>query len=242
MHKETSWCQFDSGSAVFALAPALVLRRPSWCSRDPAGPRLVFCVSAARVGGFYALAFLRSLSVSVFLMSGVRSSISSPLMGAFAPDRAAHRLRAARGARVWSGVLHPGPSLMNPPSQSCSPSSLIDRLVRGGSAIVRPFILTLRRLRPSYIAGAGRLPQPPFDMAGVRVESGAVAVLHGEYTGFPLPTSSSSFSRFSFTESSLPFGPFASLAATLFLGRWSVRGCTASAADWPRPARPFSPR
>ena len=82
------------------------------------------------------------------------------------------------------------------------------------------------------VAAQAELTQPPFDMPVA--ESELVAGYMVEYTGFR-------FLFFFIGEFGTAFA-FAALAATMFLGGWSMPWVHGTAADVARPARACSPR
>ena len=206
----------DADRRVFALAPAVVVLSTFLVFVViPAGPRLV--VAPLDVGVFYALA-VSSLSVIGVLMAGWASSNKFALMGAL---RAAAQLIAYElplvlavvgvviqaGTMNLQGIVHVQQ----------------DGSIFGWSGIGNPFILTqFVGFALFMVAAQAELTQPPFDMPVA--ESELVAGYMVEYTGFR-------FLFFFIGEFGTAFA-FAALAATLFLGGWSVPWVHGTAADW----------
>ena len=191
---------------VFALAPAIVVLSTFLIFVViPAGPRLV--VADLDVGVFYALA-VSSLSVIGVLMAGWASSNKYALMGAL---RAAAQLIAYElplvlavvGVVIQTGTM----------SLQGIVSFQQNGELFGWGGIGFPLILTqFVGFAIFMIAAQAELTQPPFDMPVA--ESELVAGYMVEYTGF----------RFLFVfigEFGTAFA-FAALAATLFLGGWSI--------------------
>jgi NADH-quinone oxidoreductase subunit H len=205
----------DADRRVFALAPAVVVMSTFLIFVViPAGPRLV--VSNLDVGVFYALA-VSSLSVIGVLMVGWASANKYALIGAL---RAAAQLIAYElplvlavvGVVVQAGTM----SLQG-----------IVHFQQGGEifgwgGIGFPLILTqFVGFALFMIAAQAELTQPPFDMPVA--ESELVAGYMVEYTGFR-------FLFFFIGEFGTAFA-FSALAATLFLGGWSVPWVHGTAAD-----------
>ncbi len=205
----------DADRRVFALAPAVVVLSTFLVFVViPAGPRLV--VEPLDVGVFYALA-VSSLSVIGVLMAGWASSNKFALMGAL---RAAAQLIAYElplvlavvGVVVQAGTLNLQGIVLAQQHGS----------IFGWSGIGQPFILTqFVGFALFMVAAQAELTQPPFDMPVA--ESELVAGYMVEYTGFR-------FLFFFIGEFGTAFA-FGALAATLFLGGWSVPWVHGSAAD-----------
>jgi NADH-quinone oxidoreductase subunit H len=195
-----------SDKRVFALAPAIVVMSTFLVFVViPAGPRIK--VSQLDVGVFYALA-VSSLSVIGVLMAGWASANKYALLGAL---RAAAQLIAYElplvlavvGVVVQAGTMD------------------LQGIVRfqaegeifGWGGIGLPLILTqFVGFALFMIATQAELTQPPFDMPVA--ESELVAGYMVEYTGFR-------FLFFFIGEFGTAFA-FAGLAATMFLGGWSL--------------------
>jgi NADH-quinone oxidoreductase subunit H len=205
----------DADRRVFALAPAIVVMSTFLVFVViPAGPRLV--VRDLDVGVFYALA-VSSLSVIGVLMAGWASSNKYALMGAL---RAAAQLIAYElplvlavvGVVVQAGTMSLQGIVLAQQNGE----------IFGWSGIGFPFILTqVVGFGLFMVAAQAELTQPPFDMPVA--ESELVAGYMVEYTGFR-------FLFFFIGEFGTAFA-FAALAATLFLGGWSVPWVHGSAAD-----------
>ena len=200
---------------VFAIAPAVVVISTFLVFLViPMGPDLV--VKDLDVGVFYALA-VSSLSVVGVLMAGWASANKFALLGAL---RAAAQLIAYElplvlavvgvviqaGTMNLQGIVH----------------AQQNGEIFGWSGIGNPYILTqFVAFGLFMIAAQAELTQPPFDMPVA--ESELVAGYMVEYTGFR-------FLFFFIGE----FGTavaFAALAATMFLGGWSLPWVHGSAAD-----------
>lgn len=191
---------------VFKMAPAVVVLSTFLMFVVlPAGPRLE--VARLDVGIFYALA-VSSLSVIGVLMAGWASSNKYALLGAL---RAAAQLIAYELPLVLAVVgvvVQAGTMNLNG----------IVRLQRDGEifgwgGIGFPFILTqFVGFALFMVAAQAELTQPPFDMPVA--ESELVAGYMVEYTGFR-------FLFFFIGEFGTAF-VYAGLAATLFLGGWSI--------------------
>jgi NADH-quinone oxidoreductase subunit H len=206
----------EADRRVFALAPAVVVLSTFLVFVViPAGPRLV--VMPLDVGVFYALA-VSSLSVIGVLMAGWASSNKFALMGAL---RAAAQLIAYElplvlavvgvvmqaGTMNLQGIVH----------------AQQDGAIFGWGGIGMPLILTqFVGFALFMVATQAELTQPPFDMPVA--ESELVAGYMVEYTGFR-------FLFFFIGEFGTAFA-FSALAATLFLGGWSVPWIHGTAADW----------
>jgi len=205
----------EADRRVFALAPAVVVLSTFLVFVViPAGPRLV--VAPLDVGIFYALA-VSSLSVIGVLMAGWASANKFALLGAL---RAAAQLIAYElplvlavvgvviqaGTMNLQGIVH----------------AQQDGSIFGWSGLGQPYILTqFIGFALFMIAAQAELTQPPFDMPVA--ESELVAGYMVEYTGFR-------FLFFFIGEFGTAFA-FAALAATMFLGGWSVPWVHGSAAD-----------
>jgi NADH-quinone oxidoreductase subunit H len=205
----------EADRRVFALAPAVVVLSTFLVFVViPAGPRLV--VAPLDVGIFYALA-VSSLSVIGVLMAGWASSNKYALIGAL---RAAAQLIAYElplvlavvGVVVQAGTMN------------------LQEIVRfqqngsifGWDGIGYPLILTqFVGFALFMVAAQAELTQPPFDMPVA--ESELVAGYMVEYTGFR-------FLFFFIGEFGTAFA-FAALAATMFLGGWSIPWVHGTAAD-----------
>ncbi|MFZ4583635.1 MAG: NADH-quinone oxidoreductase subunit NuoH [Acidimicrobiia bacterium] len=191
---------------VFALAPAVVLVSTFLVFIViPAGPKLV--VENLNMGIFYALA-VSSLSVIGVLMAGWASANKFALLGGL---RAAAQLIAYElplllavvGVVIQAGTL----SLQGIVAAQSNGS------IFGWGGIGLPFII------PQFIgfvifmiAAQAELTQPPFDMPVA--ESELVSGYMVEYTGFR-------FLFFFIGEFGTAFA-FAAIAATLFLGGWTL--------------------
>jgi NADH-quinone oxidoreductase subunit H len=191
---------------VFAFAPAVVVISTFLVFVViPAGPDLV--VKDLDVGVFYALA-VSSLSVVGVLMAGWASANKYALLGAL---RAAAQLIAYElplllavvgvvvqaGTMSLQGIVH---------AQS-------NGRIFGWNGIGFPFILTqFVGFLLFLVASQAELTQTPFDMPVA--ESELVAGYMVEYTGFR-------FLFFFIGEFGTAFA-FAAIAATLFLGGWSL--------------------
>jgi NADH-quinone oxidoreductase subunit H len=206
----------EADRRVFALAPAIVLLSTFLVFVViPAGPRMV--VEPLDVGVFYALA-VSSLSVIGVLMAGWASSNKFALMGAL---RAAAQLIAYELPLVLAVVgvvIQAGTMNLQGIVHFQQESSIL-----GWSGVGFPLILTqFIGFALFMIAAQAELTQPPFDMPVA--ESELVAGYMVEYTGFR-------FLFFFIGEFGTAFA-FSALAATLFLGGWSVPWVHGTAADW----------
>jgi NADH-quinone oxidoreductase subunit H len=191
---------------VFKMAPAVVVMSTFLMFVVlPAGPRLD--VANLDVGIFYALA-VSSLSVIGVLMAGWASSNKYALLGAL---RAAAQLIAYELPLVLAVV---GVVVQ---AQTMSLQGIVtaqrDGAIFGWTGIGSPYILTqFVGFALFMVAAQAELTQPPFDMPVA--ESELVAGYMVEYTGFR-------FLFFFIGEFGTAF-VYAGLAATLFLGGWSV--------------------
>jgi NADH-quinone oxidoreductase subunit H len=204
----------DADRKVFALAPAIVVMSTFLVFVViPAGPRMV--VRDLDVGVFYALA-VSSLSVIGVLMAGWASSNKYALIGAL---RAAAQLIAYELPLVLAvvGVVVQAGTM----SLQGIVAFQQDGEIFGIGAFGFPLIITqFVGFMIFMIAAQAELTQPPFDMPVA--ESELVAGYMVEYTGFR-------FLFFFIGEFGTAFA-FAALAATMFLGGWSlpwVHGCAA---------------
>ncbi len=205
----------EADRRVFALAPAVVVVSTFLVFVViPAGPRLV--VRDLDVGVFYALA-VSSLSVIGVLMAGWASSNKYALMGAL---RAAAQLIAYElplilavvGVVIQAGTMSLQGIVLAQQNGE----------IFGWGGIGFPFILTqFVGFALFMVAAQAELTQPPFDMPVA--ESELVAGYMVEYTGFRF--------LFFFIGEFGTAGAFAALAATLFLGGWSVPWVHGTAAD-----------
>jgi NADH-quinone oxidoreductase subunit H len=206
----------EADTKVFALAPAIVVLSTFLVFVViPVGPRLV--VRDLDVGVFYALA-VSSLSVIGVLMAGWASSNKYALMGAL---RAAAQLIAYELPLVLAvvGVVVQAGTM--------SLQGIVhfqqDGEIFGWGGIGFPLILTqFVGFALFMVAAQAELTQPPFDMPVA--ESELVAGYMVEYTGFRF--------LFFFIGEFGTAGAFAALAATLFLGGWSLPWVHGTAADF----------
>jgi NADH-quinone oxidoreductase subunit H len=205
----------EADRRVFALAPAVVVLSTFLVFVViPAGPRLV--VAPLDVGIFYALA-VSSLSVIGVLMAGWASANKFALLGAL---RAAAQLIAYELPLVLAvvGVVIQAGTMNLQGIVGAQQNGEIF----GWGGIGNPYILTqFVAFALFMIAAQAELTQPPFDMPVA--ESELVAGYMVEYTGFR-------FLFFFIGEFGTAFA-FAALAATMFLGGWSVPWVHGSAAD-----------
>jgi NADH-quinone oxidoreductase subunit H len=195
-----------SDRRIFALAPLIVVTSTFLVFLViPAGPDLV--VSDLDVGVFYALA-VASLSVVGVLMAGWASANKFALLGAL---RAAGQLIAYElplllavvGVVVMAGTM----SLQGVVESQQNGS------IFGWDGIGNPFIFgQIVGFVLFLVAAQAELTQTPFDMPVA--ESELVSGYMVEYTGFR-------FLFFFIGEFGTAFA-FAGLAATLFLGGWSI--------------------
>jgi NADH-quinone oxidoreductase subunit H len=205
----------EADRRVFALAPAVVVLSTFLVFVViPAGPRLV--VAPLDVGIFYALA-VSSLSVIGVLMAGWASANKFALLGAL---RAAAQLIAYELPLVLAVVgvvIQAGTMNLQGMVHAQQDGSIF-----GFSGLGQPYILTqFIGFALFMVAAQAELTQPPFDMPVA--ESELVAGYMVEYTGFR-------FLFFFIGEFGTAFA-FAALAATMFLGGWSVPWVHGSAAD-----------
>jgi NADH-quinone oxidoreductase subunit H len=205
----------EADRRVFALAPAVVVLSTFLVFVViPAGPRLV--VAPLDVGIFYALA-VSSLSVIGVLMAGWASANKFALLGAL---RAAAQLIAYELPLVLAvvGVVIQAGTMNLQGIVGAQQNGEIF----GWGGIGNPYILTqFVAFALFMIAAQAELTQPPFDMPVA--ESELVAGYMVEYTGFR-------FLFFFIGEFGTAFA-FAALAATMFLGGWSIPGVDGTAAD-----------
>ena len=205
----------EADRKVFALAPAIVVMSTFLVFVViPAGPRMV--VRDLDVGVFYALA-VSSLSVIGVLMAGWASSNKYALIGAL---RAAAQLIAYELPLVLAvvGVV------VQAGTMSLQGIVLFqqDGAIFGFSGIGQPLILTqFVGFAIFMVAAQAELTQPPFDMPVA--ESELVSGYMVEYTGFRF--------LFFFIGEFGTATAFAAIAATLFLGGWSIPGVHGTAAD-----------
>jgi len=191
---------------VFKMAPAVVVLSTFLMFVVlPGGPD--FVVANLDVGVFYALA-VSSLSVIGVLMAGWASSNKYALLGSL---RAAAQLIAYElplvlaviGVVIQAGTMNLHGIVMQQ----------ADGEIFGWGGLGNPFILTqFVGFALFMVAAQAELSQPPFDMPVA--ESELVAGYMVEYTGFR-------FLFFFIGEFGTAF-VYAGLAATLFLGGWSV--------------------
>ena len=212
----------EADRRVFALAPAIVVLSTFLVFVViPAGPRIrVASLDSVGmfngVGVFYALA-VSSLSVIGVLMAGWASSNKYALLGAL---RAAAQLIAYELPLVLAvvGVVIQAGTM----SLQGIVSFQQHGALFGFSGLGFPLILTqFIGFAIFMVAAQAELTQPPFDMPVA--ESELVAGYMVEYTGFR-------FLFFFIGEFGTAFA-FAALAATLFLGGWSVPWVHGTAAD-----------
>jgi len=210
----------DADRRVFAMAPAVVVLSTFLIfAVIPIGPDLV--VKDLDVGVFYALA-VSSLSVIGVLMAGWASANKFALLGAL---RAAAQLIAYELPLLLAvvGVVIQA-STMNLQEIVYAQR---DGDMFGFSGLGQPFILTqFIGFALFLIAAQAELTQTPFDMPVA--ESELVSGYMVEYTGFR-------FLFFFIGEFGTAFA-FAALAATLYLGGWSIPGVTG---DWANLLGPF---
>jgi NADH-quinone oxidoreductase subunit H len=201
---------------VMAGAPAVVLISTFLVFLViPMGPDLV--VKDLDVGVFYALA-VSSLSVIGVLMAGWASANKYALLGAL---RAAGQLIAYELPlllAVIGVVMQAGTMSLQGIVYAQRDGSIV-----GVDWIGNPFILTqFIGFLLFIIAAQAELTQTPFDMPVA--ESELVSGYMVEYTGFR-------FLFFFMGEFGTAFA-FSAIAATLFLGGWSVPWITGDAANW----------
>jgi NADH-quinone oxidoreductase subunit H len=205
---------------VFAAAPAVVVMSTFLVFLViPMGPDLV--VKNLDVGVFYALA-VSSLSVIGVLMAGWASANKFALLGAL---RAAAQLIAYELPlllAVVGVVIQAGTMSLQGIVVAQQHGSIF-----GFGGLGEPFVLTqFVGLALFLVASQAELTQTPFDMPVA--ESELVAGYMVEYTGFR-------FLFFFIGEFGTAFA-FAAIAATLFLGGWSIPGVTG---DWANILGPF---
>jgi len=206
---------------VFAAAPAVVVLSTFLVfAVIPMGPDLV--VKDLDVGVFYALA-VSSLSVIGVLMAGWASANKFALLGAL---RAAAQLIAYELPLILAvvGVVMQAGTM----SLQGIVYAQRDGSIFGWSGMGNPFIFTqFVGFALFLVAAQAELTQTPFDMPVA--ESELVSGYMVEYTGFR-------FLFFFIGEFGTAFA-FAALAATLFLGGWSIPGVTG---DWANILGPFA--
>ena len=205
---------------VFAAAPAVVVLSTFLVfAVIPIGPDIV--IKDLDVGVFYALA-VSSLSVIGVLMAGWASANKFALLGAL---RAAAQLIAYElplllavvGVVAQAGTMSLQGIVVAQQNGS----------VFGWDVVGNPFILTqFVGFALFLVASQAELTQTPFDMPVA--ESELVSGYMVEYTGFR-------FLFFFIGEFGTAFA-FAALAATLFLGGWSIPGVHG---DWANVVGPF---
>jgi NADH-quinone oxidoreductase subunit H len=205
----------EADRRVFMAAPVVVLISTFLLYVVvPAGPRLV--VSDLNMGVFYALA-VSSLSVIGVLMAGWGSANKYALLGAL---RAAAQLIAYELPLVLAVVgvvIQAGSMSLQDIVHFQQDGSLF-----GWSGLGFPLILTqILGFFIFLIAAQAELTQTPFDMPVA--ESELVAGYMVEYTGFR-------FLFFFMGEFGTAFA-FAGIAATLFLGGWSIPHVHGTMAD-----------
>jgi NADH-quinone oxidoreductase subunit H len=205
---------------VFAMAPLVVIVSTFLLYVViPAGPDLV--ASDLDTGVFFALA-VSSLSVLGILMAGWASANKYSLTGGL---RAAGQLIAYELPMVLAvvGVVVQAGSM----SLQDIVAAQAGGEIFGWGFIGHPFVLTqFVGFVIFLIAAQAELTQAPFDMP--IAESELVAGYMTEYTGFR-------FLFFFIGEFATAFA-FAALAATLFLGGWSLPWVDGNAANWIGPA------
>lgn len=196
----------EADKRVFATAPVVVVISTFLVFLViPMGPDLV--VEDLDVGVFYALA-VSSLSVIGVLMAGWASANKYALLGA---------LRAAGQLIAYELPLLLAVTGVVIQAQTMSLQGIVyaqrDNAIFGVDWIGNPFILTqFIGFALFLVAAQAELTQTPFDMPVA--ESELVAGYMVEYTGFR-------FLFFFIGEFGTAFA-FAALAATLYLGGWSV--------------------
>ena len=205
----------EADRRVFMAAPVVVLISTFLLYIVvPAGPRLV--VSDLNMGVFYALA-VSSLSVIGILMAGWGSANKYALLGAL---RAAAQLIAYELPLVLAvvGVVIQAGSM--------SLQDIVhfqqDGSIFGWNGLGFPLVLTqILGFVIFLVAAQAELTQTPFDMPVA--ESELVAGYMVEYTGFR-------FLFFFMGEFGTAFA-FSGIAATLFLGGWSIPHVHGTLAD-----------
>ncbi len=211
----------EADRRVFAAAPAVVVLSTFLVfAVIPMGPDLV--VKDLDVGVFYALA-VSSLSVVGVLMAGWASANKFALLGAL---RAAAQLIAYELPLILAvvGVVMQAGTM----SLQGIVYAQRDGSMFGIEALGNPFIFTqFIGFALFLVAAQAELTQTPFDMPVA--ESELVSGYMVEYTGFR-------FLFFFIGEFGTAFA-FSALAATLFLGGWSIPGVTG---DWANILGPFA--
>jgi NADH-quinone oxidoreductase subunit H len=211
----------EADRRVFAAAPAVVVLSTFLVfAVIPMGPDLV--VKDLDVGVFYALA-VSSLSVIGVLMAGWASANKFALLGAL---RAAAQLIAYELPLILAvvGVVMQAGTM----SLQGIVYAQRDGSMFGFGDLGNPFILTqFVGFALFLVASQAELTQTPFDMPVA--ESELVSGYMVEYTGFR-------FLFFFIGEFGTAFA-FSALAATLFLGGWSIPGVTG---DWANILGPFA--
>lgn len=196
----------EADRRVFAIAPVVVLASTFLLYVVlPAGPDLI--VQDLDVGIFYALA-VSSLSVIGVLMAGWASANKYSLLGAL---RAAGQLIAYELPLVLAAV---GVIIQ---AETMSLQGIVNAQANGSilgvDLLGNPFILTQALGFVIFLAAAqAELTQTPFDMPVA--ESELVAGYMTEYSGFR-------FLFFFMGEFGTAFA-LSAIAATLYLGGWSV--------------------
>jgi NADH-quinone oxidoreductase subunit H len=205
----------EADRRVFAAAPAVVVLSTFLVfAVIPMGPDLV--VKDLDVGVFYALA-VSSLSVIGVLMAGWASANKFALLGAL---RAAAQLIAYELPLILAvvGVVMQAGTM----SLQGIVYAQRDGSMFGIEALGNPYIFTqFIGFALFLVAAQAELTQTPFDMPVA--ESELVSGYMVEYTGFR-------FLFFFIGEFGTAFA-FAALAATLFLGGWSIPGVTGDMAN-----------
>jgi NADH-quinone oxidoreductase subunit H len=205
----------EADRKVFAAAPAVVVLSTFLVfAVIPMGPDLV--VKDLDVGVFYALA-VSSLSVIGVLMAGWASANKFALLGAL---RAAAQLIAYELPLILAvvGVVMQAGTM----SLQGIVYAQRDGAMFGIEAFGNPFIFTqFIGFALFLVAAQAELTQTPFDMPVA--ESELVSGYMVEYTGFR-------FLFFFIGEFGTAFA-FSALAATLFLGGWSIPGVTGDMAN-----------
>jgi NADH-quinone oxidoreductase subunit H len=196
----------EADRRVFAMAPVVVLASTFLIYIVlPAGPDLI--VQDLDVGIFYALA-VSSLSVIGVLMAGWASANKYSLLGSL---RAAGQLIAYELPLVLAvvGVIIQAETM----SLQGIVHAQADGAIFGVDFLGNPFILTQALGFVIFLAAAqAELTQTPFDMPVA--ESELVAGFMTEYSGFR-------FLFFFMAEFGTAFA-LSAIAATLYLGGWSV--------------------
>jgi NADH-quinone oxidoreductase subunit H len=205
----------EADRRVFALAPLVVLISTFLLYIVvPAGPRLV--VQDLDVGIFYALA-VSSVGVIGVLMAGWASANKFALLGSL---RAAGQLIAYELPLVLAvvGVVIQAGTM----SLQGIVQAQADGAIFGLSWFGNPFIFTQIIGFAIFLAAAqAELTQTPFDMPVA--ESELVAGFMTEYSGFR-------FLFFFMAEFGTAFA-LSAIAATLYMGGWSLPGIDGTLAD-----------